>query len=160
MHLAGELMKSAAGVDIVHVPYKESTQVLTDVIGGRVEMMFNSVTLLAPSVNAGKLRALALAGAKRSHLLPETRTFIESGFAGFRVESWYGIVAPAKTPQPIIARLQAEIAAAVNGPPIRERLVSMGTDPLNESSAQFAAMLREETGRYARVIKSSGITLD
>ena len=160
MHLAGELMKSAAGVDIVHVPYKESTQVLTDVIGGRVEMMFNSVTLLAPSVHSGKVRALALAGAKRSHLLPDTRTFIESGFPGFRVESWYGIVAPAKTPQPIIAKLQAEIAAAVNGPPIRERLVTMGTDPLNESSAQFAAMLKDETDRYARVIKSSGITLD
>src|SRR5207237_279570 len=132
MHLAGELLKSAASVDLVHVPYKESTQVLTDVIGGRVEMMFNSVTLLSPSVSTGKLRAIALAGAKRSHLLPDVRTFSESGFPGFHVESWYGIVAPAKTPAPVVAKLQREIAAAVNGAALRERLVAMGTDPLNE----------------------------
>ena len=157
MHLAGELFRSATGADLVHVPYKESTMVLTDMVGGRLEMMFNSVTLLAPNVKAGKLRALAVAGAKPSALLPDVPTFIDSGFKGFRVESWYGIVAPARTPPAVIAKLQKEISAAANAGSMRDRLVSMGTDPLDESTAQFAASLKDETERYAQVIKAAGI---
>jgi tripartite-type tricarboxylate transporter receptor subunit TctC len=157
MHLAGELFRSATGADLVHVPYKESTMVLTDMIGGRLEMMFNSVTLLAPNVKAGKLRALAVAGAKPSALLPDIPTFIDSGFKGFRVESWYGIVAPARTPPAVIAKLQKEISAAANAGTMRDRLVSMGTDPLDESTAQFTASLKDETERYAQVIKAAGI---
>jgi tripartite-type tricarboxylate transporter receptor subunit TctC len=160
MHLAGELFKTAAAVDIVHVPYKESPQVMTDVIGGRIGMMFNSVTLLAPGVQSGKLRALGIASAKRSALLPEVRTFTESGYPTIQVESWYGIVAPAKIPQPVLAKLQRDVAAAANAQAVRERLIAMGTDPLTENAAQFGATIKEEMDRYARVIKSAGVTVE
>jgi len=160
MHLAGELFKSTAGVDIVHVPYKESPRVLGDVIGGRVEMMFNSVTLLAPPAQSGKLRALAIASGKRSALMPELRTFAEGGYPAIQVESWYGIVAPAKTPANVVAKLQKDIAAAANTQAVRERLVAMGTEPLAETAAGFGATIKSELDRYARVIKSAGITVE
>jgi tripartite-type tricarboxylate transporter receptor subunit TctC len=160
MHLAGELFKTAAGVDLAHVAYKASTQAMTDVIAGRIEMMFNSVTLLAPSVRAGKLHALAIASAKRSGLLPEVRTFAESGYSTIRVESWYGLVAPAKTPQAVLATLQRDVLAAAGSQAVRERLIAMGTEPLAENAEQFGAVIGDEIDRYARVIKSAGVTVD
>lgn len=158
MHLAGEMLKSAAGIHLLHVPYKGSPQVVTDVIAGRVEMMFNSVTLLAPHVQTGKLKALGIASPLRSKLLAELPTFVESGFPGFEVQSWYGLVAPAGTPARIIGRLHHEISAAANGNAMQARLLAMGTDPVNESSAQFGVMIRDEIARYARAIKSAGVT--
>jgi tripartite-type tricarboxylate transporter receptor subunit TctC len=160
MHLAGELFKTAAGVDLVHVPYKASTQVMTDVIAGRVETMFNSVTLLAPGVRSGKLRALGIASAERSALLPDVRTFAESGYPTIQVESWYGLVAPAKTPQSVLAILQRYVVAAAKSQAVRERLIAMGTEPLTENAEQFRAVISDEIDRYARVIKSAGVTVD
>lgn len=160
MHLAGELLKSSAKIDIIHVPYKSSTQVVTDVVGNRVEMMFNSVTLLAPFIKDGKLRAIGMGSENRSLLFPNIPTFSESGFKDFDVTSWYGFVAPVQTPRPVLAKLQREISAFANSWPGKEKLMAMGTEPINETSEEFNAMIKDEMNRYGRVIKAAGVTVD
>ena len=158
-HHAGEMLKSRTGIHILHVPYKASPQVVTDVIGGRIEMMFNSVTLLVPHVQAGKLQALGVASSKRSTLLMDVPTFAESGFSEFNVQSWYGLVAPAGTPRHVVAKLHQEIARGVRDTPMHKQLVAMGTEPVNETTAQFGAMIKDEIARYGRVIKSAGVVV-
>jgi len=160
MHLAGEMLKSATGASIVHVPYKGSPQVVTDVISGQIEMMFNSVTLLAPHVQTGKLLALGVASGKRSLLLPEVPTLVESGLAGFEVQSWYGIVAPARTAPRVIGILHRTIAAAVSAGAMRDRLLAMGTEPVVETPEQFGASIKDEIARYGRAIKAAGMTVN
>jgi tripartite-type tricarboxylate transporter receptor subunit TctC len=157
LHLAGELFRRDAGIDIVHVPYKGTTQAMQDLMGGQVTMMFGSLPTLMPQVRAGKLRALAVTTAQRSSAAPELPTLIESGLPGFDVPSWYGALVPAGTPAPVVARIQQEIEAIVTAPQTRAALEAQGMFPVANRPDAFAAQIRRETAVWAKVIQESGI---
>jgi tripartite-type tricarboxylate transporter receptor subunit TctC len=157
LHLAGELFAREAGIDIVHVPYKGTTQAMQDLMGGQVTMMFGSLPTLMPQVRTGKLRALAVTTAQRSSAAPELPTLIESGLRGFDVPSWYGALVPAGTPPATVARIQQEIAAIVTAPETRAALEAQGLFPVANKPDAFAAQIRRETAAWARIIQDAGI---
>ena len=157
LHLAGELFKREAGIDILHVPYKGTTQAMGDLMGGQLSMMFGAMPTLLPQVKAGKLRALAVTSAQRAPAAPELPTLAESGLKGFDVSSWYGLMAPAATPRDIVARLQAEIALIVALPEVKAGLEAQGLYPVANRPDVFAAQIRAETARWARVIREADI---
>jgi tripartite-type tricarboxylate transporter receptor subunit TctC len=157
LHLAGELFAREAGIDIVHVPYKGTTQAMQDLMGGQVTLMFGSLPTLMPQVRAGKLRALAVTTAQRSSAAPELPTLIESGLRGFDVPSWYGVLVPAGTPPATVARIQQEIAAIVTAPETRAALEAQGLFPVANRPDAFAAQIRRETATWARIIQDAGI---
>ena len=156
-HLAAELFKLTANVDIVHVPYRGAATAHTDLIGGHVQMQFTGISGVAPSVKAGKLRALAVTTAKRSGLLPEVATAGESGFPTLDVSSSLGVLAPANTPEPIVRRLHDEIAKIVNGADMKSFILSQGAEPALMDPAQFGAYIKTELAKWARVIKAANI---
>ncbi|HKU69859.1 MAG TPA: tripartite tricarboxylate transporter substrate binding protein [Burkholderiales bacterium] len=156
-HLAGELFKSIAQVDIVHVPYKGTGPALVDLVGGQVQIMFSNFTAALPHIKSGKLRAIAVSGEQRTPSAPDIPTVIESGLKGYTVTSWYGLVAPAHTPQPIIAKLNSEIAKVLKQPGIRDRLANDGAEPSSNTPAEFAALIRTELAKWEKVIKSAGL---
>src|SRR5687767_4973552 len=156
-HLAMEWLKLLAGVDIVAVPYKGVGPGLTAVMAGEVELMFTGLTAGLVQVNAGKVRALAVTTAKRAPAAPEVPTIAEGGFPEYEALAWYGILAPAGTPAPLIARLNAEFAKALNAPDIRERFAKIGVDPAPGSPADLLEMIRKETELWAKVIKAMGV---
>ena len=155
-HLSGELFKSMAGIDIVHVPYKGSAPALTDVLAGNISMMFVDVLSALPHVKAGKLKVLAVTGLKRSAAVPDYPTVHESGVAGFNGNSWLGLVAPAGTPKEIVAKLSEEVAKILNSPEVRERFIAQGVEPVGSTPEQFAAFIEAEMPRWASAAKSSG----
>jgi tripartite-type tricarboxylate transporter receptor subunit TctC len=157
LHLAGELFRREAGIDIVHVPYKGTTQAMNDLMGGQIAMMFGAMPTLLPQVKAGKLRALAVTSAQRAPAAPDLPTIAESGLAGFDVSSWYGVMAPAATPRDIVAKLQAEIALIVALPEVKASLEQQGLYPVANRPDAFAAEIRAETARWARVIREADI---
>jgi tripartite-type tricarboxylate transporter receptor subunit TctC len=157
LHLAGELLKREAGIDIVHVPYKGTTQAMQDLMGGQVTMMFGSLPTLLPQVRAGKLRALAVTTAQRSSAAPELPTLIESGLKDFDVPSWYGALVPVGTPPAIVAQIQQEIAAIVTAPDVRAALEGQGLYPVANRPDAFAAQIRRETAAWAKIIREAGI---
>jgi tripartite-type tricarboxylate transporter receptor subunit TctC len=157
IHLAGELFKSMAGVDITHVPYKGAGPAIVDVVSGQVPLMFASALNALSLVNAGKLRALAVTTAKRSTLAPELPTVAESGLPGFEVAGWYGFVAPAKTPPAIVHKLNAAIHRALASPELVERLRALGLEPLGGSPAEADSLIRDEVARWSRVIRDARI---
>jgi tripartite-type tricarboxylate transporter receptor subunit TctC len=157
LHLAGELFRREAGIDILHVPYKGTTQAMNDLMGGQLAMMFGAMPTLLPQVKAGKLRALAVTSAQRAPAAPELPTIAESGLAGFDVSSWYGVMAPAATPRDIVAKLQAEIALIVALPDVKASLEQQGLYPVANRPDVFAAQIRAETARWARVIREADI---
>jgi tripartite-type tricarboxylate transporter receptor subunit TctC len=157
LHLAGELFAREAGIDIVHVPYKGTTQAMQDLMGGQVTLMFGSLPTLMPQVRAGKLRALAVTTAQRSSAAPDLPTLIESGLRGFDVPSWYGALVPAGTPPATVARIQQEIAAIVTAPETRAALEAQGLFPVASKPDAFAAQIRRETATWARIIQEAGI---
>jgi tripartite-type tricarboxylate transporter receptor subunit TctC len=159
-HLAGELLKSLTGIDIVHVPYKGSAPALNDLVAGQVSLMFDLVLTAAPHVKSGAVRGLAVTGAKRSSALPELPTVAESGVPGYEVSAWFGIFAPAGVPQPVVQRLNAEFVKALQQPDLRQRLASQGAEPLTSTPDEFAAYLRSEIGKWTKVVKDSGMKLD
>ncbi len=159
-HLAGEMFKLQAGIDMVHIPYRGSPPALTDLLGGRVSMMFGPLTTGLPHVKAGKLRALAVSGAKRSSAAPGVPTMIESGFPEFEASIWWGILAPAGTPKDIITRLNAEIGRILQLPDVRETLSRQGAEPAGGTPEQYAAFIRTEIAKWAKVIKESGARID
>ncbi len=159
-HLAMELFKSMAGVNITHVPYKGAPQAVTDLIGGNVDVMFNSIAPVLPQIKAGRLRLLGIASAKRSPQLPDTPTISEAGVPGFEAVNWFGLFAPAKTPQPIIARLNAAVVKVVRAPETRMQFEIQGTDPVASSPAEFAAFIRRDLEKYAKIVKLSGAKVD
>jgi tripartite-type tricarboxylate transporter receptor subunit TctC len=156
-HLAGELFKSMAGVQLLHVPYKSGGPALADVAAGQVQMMFSITLAAVPQVKAGKLRALAVTSARRSAAAPDIPTVAESGFPGYEVTGWFGVLAPAATPRTIVAKLNGEIVRILNMPDIRQRLLSQGADPAPGTSEQFAVHIGAESQKWAKLIKQAGI---
>jgi tripartite-type tricarboxylate transporter receptor subunit TctC len=157
LHLIGELIKRETGVDIVHVPYKGTTQAMQDLIGGQISMMFGAVPTLMPQVRAGKLRAIAVTTARRSATAPEVPTLIEGGLKDMDIPSWYGAMVPARTPTEVVQTIQREIAAILALPDVATRLEGQGLTAVANSSQAFAAQIQRETATWARVIRESGI---
>jgi tripartite-type tricarboxylate transporter receptor subunit TctC len=158
IHLSGELFKVMAGVDITHIPYKGSAPALQDLLGGQVQMMFDNLPPSLPHIKAGKLRALAVTGAKRDPLLPDVPTVAEAGVPGYEVGVWFGFAAPAGTPAPIIAKLNAEIVKILKSPEVVEKFAAQGVDVIGSTPEQFAAHLREQSTKWAKVVKDAGVT--
>ena len=155
-HMAGELFKFMAGVDLEHVPYKGSDGARTGIIGGQVQMMFDAITTMAPHVQAGKLRALATSGKARSGVLPGTPTVSEAGVAGYEAVIWLGLMAPAGTPKAIVDRLNAEITRATAAPEMREAWARQGETAMSMTPEEFARFMREDIEKWARIVKLSG----
>jgi tripartite-type tricarboxylate transporter receptor subunit TctC len=160
-HLAGEMFKGAAQIDIVHVPFKGSAPALADTIAGQISMMFDTIVTTVPQLKAGKVRALAVTGEKRAPQTPDVPTIAESGYSGYKVTSWQSILAPAGTPRPIVERLYQESAKALKLPDVVERLATQGGNEIVASTPdEFAKVIREEIVSYGRIIKAANIRLD
>jgi tripartite-type tricarboxylate transporter receptor subunit TctC len=159
-HMAGELFKAMAGVDILHVPYKGSSGARTDILGGQVQMMFDAITTMAPNVQAGKLKALGTSGSARSAVLPDVPTVSEAGVAGYDAVIWLGIMAPAATPRPIVERLNAEITKIVNAPDMKAAWGRQGATAMSMTPEEFARFMREDIDKWARIVKISGAKPD
>lgn len=157
LHLAAELFKSKTGTDIVHVPYGGDTPALNDLLAGTVQLSFMSVSSTAPQIRAGKLRALAVTSAQRSEALPDLPTLAELGIAGYDVGTWWGLLAPAGTPDTIITRLNAAMRKAVAQPEVKARFAPLGLDPRSDSPAEFATFIKMEVDRYAAIARIAAI---
>ncbi len=159
-HLAGELLKSLAGINIVHIPYKGSPPALIDVLGGRVVLMCSTIAPAMPLVKSGKLRALAVTALKRSAAAPEIPAVAESGLPGYEATAWQGVLAPAATSRAIIARLNAGIVQAVSQPDIRRQLADQGYEPAGNTPEAFAEYIKSEIAKWSRVIKAAGLKVE
>jgi tripartite-type tricarboxylate transporter receptor subunit TctC len=159
-HLAMERFKSAAGVNFTHVPYKGAPQAVTDLLAGRVSVTMNSIPPIIAHIKAGRLQPLGLAGARRSPLLPNVPTISEAGVPDFEAGSWLGLLAPARTPKPILARLNEVMVKAVNSPDTRSKLEALGAEAAGTSPDAFAAMVRREWALHAKIIKAAGLKVD
>jgi tripartite-type tricarboxylate transporter receptor subunit TctC len=155
--MAGELFKLMAGINIVHVPYKGNAPALTDLLGGHLEMIFSGVPLLIPHIQNGRIRAIAIGSRKRFPALPQVPTFDESGLKGYEATTWFGMLAPAKTPKDIVSRLNVEVDKAIKSADIQQRFVNEGLEPMGGSPEAFAKFMRSEIDKYAKVIKAAGI---
>jgi tripartite-type tricarboxylate transporter receptor subunit TctC len=159
-HLSAELFKMMAGTQMVHVPYKTSAQAVTELIAGQVNLMFANLPSIWTQVRSGKVRAIAVTGPKRSPGFPELPTVAESGVPGYEAVSWGGIVAPAGMPRAIVARLNAAVNAAIATPNFKEKYGAIGNEPLGGTAEEFAAFIKQESAKWARVIKHVGAKLD
>jgi tripartite-type tricarboxylate transporter receptor subunit TctC len=159
-HIAAVLYETMAGVKMVHVPYKGLGPALTDLLGGRVELMFNSIVAILPHIQAGRLRALAVTSKKRSPLLPDVPALAESGLPDYEAGSWYGILAPAGTPPAIIERLHSEIIKAVRTPEVEKRLAGEGAEIIASTPEQFAAHIKTELARMREAVRAGGIRVE
>jgi tripartite-type tricarboxylate transporter receptor subunit TctC len=159
-HLSGELFASMAGVKLLHVPYKNIGQGLTDLVAGQVQLLFLGIVSAQQHVKAGKLRAIAISGLKRSPMMPEVPTVSESGVKGYEVTGWYGVLVPAGTPAEIVNRLHKEIVRVLALPDVRERLSGEGAELVGNSPQQFDRYIRSETAKWAKVVKLSGARAD
>ncbi len=159
-HLIGEMLKSAARIDMLHVPYKGGGPALVALLSGQLDLFIGQVPSTAPMVKAGRIRAVAISGAKRSPALPEVPTISESGLPGFEATSWYCIVAPAGMPKPIVARLHAELVKALNSADIRDRLIGEGANVETSTPDELMAFVRAEIPKWAKAVKDSGAKLD
>ena len=159
-HLAGELFKHMAQIDVVHVPYKGSSPAMTDVMGGRCAYMFSGISAAQPHTASGKLRALAVSTAKRSAALPEAPTIAESGLPGYHMNTWNSLVVPRGTPALIIQRLNTEVVGLLNEPEVKERMKQQGIDPDPGTPAQLGAFIKSEVARFERLIKTIGLKVE
>lgn len=159
-HLAMEMLKQDAKIDLVHVPYKGGAAAITDLIGGRVSVLFLNQDALLPQVASGKVRALAVASAKRNPAYPDTPTVAESGYPGFSAESWFGLSAPAKTPPAVIQRLNQATVKALSSPEIRQKLESVGFVVVGDDPKSFSAFVDAEIAKWGKAAKASGAKLD
>jgi tripartite-type tricarboxylate transporter receptor subunit TctC len=159
-HMAGELFKSMAGVDIVHVPHKGSDQARAAVLGGQVQMMFDAVPTMAAQARGGKVKALATSGAQRSPVTPDVPTLSEAGVPGYESGIWLGLMAPAKTPRPVLEKLNAEVNKLLNSAEVKDNWGKQGTSTMGMSIEQFDKFLREEIVKWAKVVKISGAKAD
>ena len=160
LHLAGELMKLMASIDLVHVPYKGAPQALTDLVGGRISMAFSGVPPAMPLIQGGKLKALAVTAPKRIALLPDVATVSESGLPGYDVVAWNGLLVPAGTPREIIDRLNVTALKALAQPDVRERLLARGFEPVGSTPKEFAEVIDRDVRKWSRVVKESGARID
>ncbi len=159
-HLIGEQFNLQAGVNILHVPYKGSSPAVADLIGGQVQLMYDTVASCLPHIKSGKLRPLAVATAKRSAALPDVPTIAESALPGFEVTTWFGALAPAKTPNEIVVKLNAEIVKILAMPDVRKRLLEAGAEPVGNSPGEMAAQIKRETEGFAKIVKQAKITAE
>jgi tripartite-type tricarboxylate transporter receptor subunit TctC len=159
-HLIGTQFSSAAGVELLHVPYKGSAPLTTDLLGGQVDMSFDTLTPLVQHIKAGKLRALAVTTAKRSSTLPDVPTLAEAGMKDFNQGTWFGILAPAGTPKEVVAKLNAEMVKIIQSPEFKKRMEEIGAEPVGDSPAQMAAQIKDDTVKYARLVKDAKVAID
>lgn len=159
-HISGELFKSMAEIDILHVPYKGSAAAFTDLLGGRISMMFDTVSSQVPQIASGKVKALGVTGRGRSEALPTVPTIAESGLPNFEVTIWFGLVAPKGTPGDVVAKLNAQLDAILRTPEFKSKLASLGAEPLPGTPEAFTAMIRQDTAKWSKVVKASGATID
>jgi tripartite-type tricarboxylate transporter receptor subunit TctC len=159
-HLAAELFKLQAKVDMLHVPYKGSGQSIVDLVAGHVHLNFDSVPPVLPHVRSGRLRALAVTSEKRFSILPDIPTVNEAGVPGFDLSTWWGLVAPAAVSKEVIARLQAETVKVLREPGVKEKIAFAGADTVGNTAEEFAAFIRNERAKYARIVKEANIKVD
>jgi tripartite-type tricarboxylate transporter receptor subunit TctC len=159
-HLAGELFNIVAGVRLVHVPYKGVNLAMNDVMSGDVQLVIIGIPAAAPHIKAGKLRALAVIDSKRAAALPDVPTAAEAGLKDFEVTTWYGVLAPAGTPRPIVTRLNAEIVAVMHSNEMKERLATMATEPVTSTPEEFGDLIRREIAKWAKVVRAAGLKAD
>lgn len=159
-HLAGEMFRLHSGASITHVPFKGASPAITALLSGEVEMAILDIPALLPHIRSGRMRALGVASLKRSAVLPSVPTLHESGLTGFDASSWHALLAPARTPKEIVTRLHAEVRAALSDPTVAERLAAHGVVPIGNTPDEFAAFLRNEIARWAKVVKQSGSKVD
>ena len=160
LHLIGELLAREARIDIVHVPYKGTTQAMQDLIGGQVQSMFGALPTLLPAIKAGQLRALAVTTARRSEQLPDVPTLAEAGIKGIDVPSWYGTMLPAATPPAVVLRVQSALSAALAQPAVRDKLLALGLIPVANTPAEFAAQIQRETAVWVGIIRDAKIKVE
>jgi tripartite-type tricarboxylate transporter receptor subunit TctC len=159
-HVSGELFKYMTGTDIVHIPYKGGAPAIADLIAGNVELMFESTNSIAPHVRAGRVRALAVTGLKRSISLPEVPTLVEAGVPGYEVNAWSGVIAPAGLPRPILDKLNKAINAAIVAPETQQRFEQLGSEGGGGTPEEFAELIRRDSAKWADVVKRSGAKID
>jgi tripartite-type tricarboxylate transporter receptor subunit TctC len=159
-HMAGELFKHMAGVDIVHVPHKGSDQARTAVLGGQVDIMFDAISTIVQHVHAGKLKALGTTGAKRSAVTPEIPTLAEAGVPGYEATIWLGLMAPAGTPKAVLDRLSGEVNKVINAPEVKDNWSKQGAVPMGMTPDQFGAFIKEDVAKWAKLVKETGMKVD
>jgi tripartite-type tricarboxylate transporter receptor subunit TctC len=159
-HLAGELFKAEAGIDLVHVPYKGAAPALQDVIAGHVQMMFATASSVVPHIRDGKVKALGVATPKRTAVMPDIPTIDELGLKGFDATTWHGLVAPARTPKEIVAALNRALVATLDDPAVKKSLADLGVDIIGGTPEDFAAYIKSEIPKWTAIIKTSGAKLD
>jgi tripartite-type tricarboxylate transporter receptor subunit TctC len=158
--MAAELFKSVTGAPLTHVPYKGSGPAVADLVGGRVQIMFDAAPSLIAHIRGGKLRVLAAASEQRNRLLPEVPTFAELGYPKVAVSLWYGLLAPAATPRPVIDRLNRDVVRALEVSEIKEKLLAQGAEPMPGTPEAFASFMQAEMAKWAPVVKQAGVKLD
>ncbi len=159
-HLIGTQFENLTGVDLLHVPYKGSGPLTTDLLGGQVSMSFDTITPVLPHVKAGKLRALAVTTAKRSSVLPEVPTLAEAGLKGFDIGTWFGVLAPAATPKEIVARLSDEMIKAIHSSEFKKRMDEIGAEPIGDTPDQMARRIKDETEKFAGLVKRANVQIE
>lgn len=159
-HIGGELLKERTGANLVHIPYKGGGQAMTDVLGGNIPLVYTAIAGAIPHIKSGKLHPIAVSSAQRASSLPEVPTFIEGGVADFDINSWVGLLAPAKTPKPIVDKLNAELNAVLSDPAVRERLNGLGISATPGSAERFGQEIQRDLNRYGPVVKAAGIKLE
>ncbi|WP_438943673.1 Bug family tripartite tricarboxylate transporter substrate binding protein [Noviherbaspirillum malthae] len=160
IHLAGELFASMADVDILHVPYKGSAPAVTDLMGRQVDMMFDSVSSAKPYIDSGRLKPLAVTTTKRSSVLPNVPTVAEAGIKGYELSGWYAVFVPAKTPQPVVNRINEELVKALKQPDVKARFAQIGAEPVGSSPAELAKYLKSETAKWSEIVRARNIKAD
>ncbi len=160
LHLSGELFNLMSGSKITHIPYKGSTPAVADLMGGQISMIFDNMPSVIQQVKSGRLKALAVTSAQRNPQLPEIPTIQEVGVVGYEVWSWFGLLAPAATPKPIVDKLNASIVDIIKQPDVQAKIIELGAVPVPETSAEFGAFIEAETLKWAKVIKEAGIGMD
>ncbi|WP_280189599.1 tripartite tricarboxylate transporter substrate binding protein [Delftia sp. PS-11] len=159
-HLIGSQFASQGGVDLLHIPYKGSGPLTTDLLGGQVTMSFDTVTPVLPHIKAGKLRPLAVTTARRSVALPDVPTMDEAGLKGFDMGTWFGVLAPVATPKEVLARLGTDMNRIIESPPFRRKMEEIGAEPIGGSPEQMARQIRDDTARFAKLVKEAKVTLE
>ena len=159
-HMIGTQFQMETGAKILHVPYKGSAPLTTDLLGGQVDMSFDTITPVLPFIKEGKLKALAVTTAKRSSALPNVPTLQEAGIANIAIGTWFGLLAPAATPKPVVARLNAEVVKIINSPEFKKQMVDIGAEPIGNKPEEMARQIKEETEKFANLVKVGKVTLD
>lgn len=159
-HLIGTQFQNATGTDLIHIPYKGSGPLATDLLGGQIMMSFDTITPVLPHIKAGKLRALAVTTGKRSGALPDVPTLEEAGLKGFNMGTWFGVLAPAGTPKELVARLNAEMVKVIQSPEFRARMADIGAEPIGNTSDQMAQQIASETDKFAKLVKEAKVVVE